>query len=470
MGKSKWPIYFLLLLLFAACEADETGDVAPAELIRAVTVAVQPDNVLRVEVSLDFKKSVSYQIEYWKAGDESSVRTTKSSEPVTSDKCVLLLLKAQTEYNFRVMAHTGEQSVVSDVYKFTTGILPARIPLISLLNDQMAVQLPGYILLTRSNENPGSLILTDTEGTVVWYQLLDKVLSVATFDAKTNTIACIVGKHPTHPYAGNEVLVMDLYGNVLLHKEIPELFPHHEIRRLSNGDLLMVHYTPEKFDLSVQGGGKEETVYGDGLLVMDMSGKIKWEWDCFGEMNPADDPKIMENIEQLNFRYCDDWLHANSADMDEDGNFYITFNWLSQLWKVDAKTKKVLYRLGTGGNVELPSNGYMEGTHCVSALSKNQVLLFDNGMQSHKSRGLLFTIDEATRRAKLTRNIILPSEYSSQYQGSVTFITDNLFMFGPTFSSAVLFTDAEGTILRTIKTMNQSYRAGYVAKISLVDE
>lgn len=464
--KIKTLLYLVLALALTACSKEDTGDVTAAELIRSITAAPQSENALRVDIHLDFKKAVSYQIEYWKAGEEASAQTTPLSEPVTSDKCTLILLKAHSEYNFRIHARTDNQTTESDVYKFTTSPLPSSVPTASLLNDKMEKQLSGYILLMR-NDKPGVITLTDTEGEVMWYHIFNTSASVASFDPHTNTLSCILGNNPNNPFAGTEIIVMDLYGNTLLRKDVTDLYIHHEIRRLPNGDLMMVHFTPKTFDLTAQGGGKAETVFGDGIIVMDIKGNIKWEWDCFTEMNPAEDPKIMDKIEMLNMTYCQDWLHVNSADMDEEGNFYITSNWLSEMWKIDAKTKKVVYRLGTKGNVDLPQNSFMEGVHCVSARSKGQVLVFDNGMKSHRSRGLLFTVNETTRKAELTNNITLPSEYSSMYMGSVRIINDNLYIFGPTLSNAVLFTDAKGNILRTLKTTSQSYRAEYIPPINL---
>lgn len=457
---------FLLTLAFAACNEEEGGEVTPAELIRSIKVAAQNDNALRIDVHLEFKKEASYQIEYWKAGDETSGRLTQFSAPVTSDKCTLVLLKAQSDYNFRVHVRAGAQSTSSDIYKFTTGVIAARVPVPSLLEDKIAQPLPGYLLLTK-NDKPGVVIMTDTEGEVVWYQLFEAPIRVATFDALTNTISCIIGPNSIQPFAGSRIFVMDLYGKVLLDKNVEALTPHHEIKRLPDGDFLLVRFVAQKFDLTAQGGGKEETVFGDGLMVMDIQGNIKWEWDCFGEMNPADDPNIMGKIEMLQMNYRDDWLHANSADRDEEGNYYITFNWTSELWKIDGKTKKVIYRLGKKGNVDMPQEAYMEGVHCVTALSKNQVLVFDNGQQTHLSRGLTFTVNDASRKAELTHNITLPSEYGSPFQGSVERISEDLYLFGPTMSNSILFMNAQGDILRSFKTMSQTYRTQYIAKIEL---
>ena len=464
----KKRIVYLLLLALAlvACNEDEGGAVAPAELIRSITVGAQNENALRMEIHLEFKKEVSYQIEYWKAGDETASRLSHVSAPVTSDKCTLVLLRAQSDYNFRVHVRAGTQSSSSDVYKFTTGVIAARVPVPSLFEDKITQPLPGYLLLTK-NDKPGVVIMTDTEGEVVWYQLFEEPIRVATFDALTNTVSCIIGPNSIQPFAGSRMFVMDLYGKVLLDKNVESLTPHHEIKRLPDGDFLLVRFVAKKFDLTAQGGGKEETVFGDGLMVMDIQGNIKWEWDCFGEVNPADDPNIMGKIEMLQMNYRDDWSHANSADRDEEGNYYITFNWSSELWKIDGKTKKVIYRLGKNGNVDMPQEAYMEGIHCVTALSRNQVLVFDNGQQTHLSRGLTFTVNDVSRKAELAHSITLPSEYGSPFQGSVERISEDLYLFGPTMSNSILFMSAQGDILRSFKTMSQTYRTQYIAKIEL---
>lgn len=36
---------------------------------------------------------------------------------------------------------------------------------------------------------------------------------------------------------------------------------------------------------------------------------------------------------------------------DKEGYFYMSFNWLNEVWKIDPKSGKVIYRLG--GKVEM---------------------------------------------------------------------------------------------------------------------
>ena len=92
------------------------------------------------------------------------------------------------------------------------------------------------------------------------------------------------------------MVVMDLTGKKLLDKVFDKFYAHHDIRRMPDGNLILVNYTPKTFDLTERGGSKEETVWGDGYTIFDMEGNKLEEWDCFGELHPADDPNIMEMV------------------------------------------------------------------------------------------------------------------------------------------------------------------------------
>ena len=458
----------MLLLAFVACSDEPEGEVAPTELIRSIQVSPQSDNVLRMDVNIEFKQGVNYQIEYWKNDDETSKKTTVLAESDGSATSTLVLLEPETQYTFKVQASTGSASTVSDEYKFTTASLPAGVPVYSMPINKLEESLPGYILLMKT-DRPGYITMVDTEGNVVWYQNMEKAVRVANFDEKTNTICCIIGAYAEKDYTGNEMVVMDLTGKKLLDKVFDKFYAHHDIRRMPDGNLILVNYTPKTFDLTERGGSKEETVWGDGYTIFDMEGNKLEEWDCFGELHPADDPNIMEMVPVTSVLenpiwYKDDWLHANSVNFDSEGNIYMSFNWRSELWKIERSTGKVLYRVGKDGNVDMPEMGYANGMHCVEPLKPDEVLVFDNGISSHLSRALIYAVDEKSRKADVTMEVTL-TEYSSSYMSNVQILKENLLMFGSTQTSTVVFTDKKGTVLRTILGLHQSYRSVYIPKI-----
>lgn len=460
----------VLLVVLSACESEEKGDVKPAEVIKSIQTGVRSDNALRVDVEIDFKQQVEFYIEYWKSGAENSKKSTTPAEGFNSTTATLIMLEPNTEYTFKVIASNQSVSTVSDAYTFTTQQLPSSVPVYSIQKNATDKEIPGYVMQIRMDK-PGYITLTNSEGTIVWYQNMGKAVKVANFDPKTNTFAVILGDHPAKDYTGDWITVMDLFGNIQLDRESRELYPHHDIRRLPNGDLIVVNYVPKPFDLTEWGGSETEMVWGDGYTIMDTKGNIKTQWDCFVEMDPADDPHIMEMVAITStlenpLYYKDDWLHANSLNIDADGNFYMTFNWLNQLWKINPQTGKVDYRVGINGNIDLPEEGLTQGIHTAMPLNPDKILVLDNGMMKQSTRALIYEIDKESKKAIVTMKVGLPAELSSPYMSSATIIGDNLLMFGSSFACAVIYTDFDGNILRTITSQHQSYRAEYISEIN----
>lgn len=471
--KNFYLLFILILCSFitSSCSSDDNnGSVDASKLISAVTSKQNANNTLREDIEINFKSPTSYQIEYWPSGDEKSKQTTEQSEAKTSDKCTLIFLKAETEYSFRIIAQAGNQNTVSDTYKFTTGSLPSSLPSVYELDDKMTQELDGYIMVLDGNKNPSSLIITNTKGETVWYHIFNKVFTVATFDPKTHTIVCLTGNKPSAGVVAKRgIVVFDLFDKELANIET-SLMVHNEVKLLPNGDILMVELVPKDYDLTVYGGSKNQTVYGEGLVVMGQDGKVKWQWDCFSEIDPRDDEHIMDVNNILNLHYYEDWLHANSAAMDEEGNYYITLFWTNQMWKIDGKTKKVIYKLGENGDFNLSSDDMSGGMHCVTALSKSKILLFDNGLKTHISRGLIYDIDETAKKATASTKLVMPSEYSSQFTGSITQVNDDMYMLCGSLSSTLVFMDTKGNMVRTLKTSNQPYRSQYIKDFDLYEK
>lgn len=449
----------ILIGLFVLCgcsDENKEGKVAPAELIKSVDVRASDTNALRMNVTLEFKKDVRYQIEYWKAEDLKTVHKTELSAKLKSDNKTLIFLEASSEYNFRVLVTTETEHAESKTYTFRTGNLPGNIHTYNVVLDEMTTELNGYVLVSK-RDAPGFMTLIDTKGNIVWYESIPAGVRVVNFDSRNNTFTAITGTSKTKGFAGNGILVIDLYGNRILDKDISEIYPHHDSRLLPNGDIILVNYVPETYDLSRYGGSTEETVWGDGYTVMDIKGNIKYQWSVFDEISPLDDPNVMTTKE--------DWVHANAVNYDEAGNYYMTFNHLSQLWKIDPNTGKVLYRLGPGGNVDMPEIDYANGIHTPYLLAEDKIELFDNGKSRGYSRMLVYDVNESVKKATATLKVNFPNEYSSQFRSNAKRIKDDLIIFGSSGASAIIFTNLEGKPLRIISTTYSPYRAEYIEEI-----
>lgn len=448
----------LILAGAVSCNRDD-GEISPGEVFKSVDVKVADDNALRMEVAIEFKKSASYEIEYWKEEAPEKRFRTRSREAAGAETAKLILLEPDTRYLFRIHARCGDGYTSTDTYAFRSGMLPGNIPECTLSKDDLQDDPAGYILMCKRDE-PGFITLCDTRGTIVWYESVPKGVRVATYDPDTGTILAIVGSSPLKSYAGTGILMLDLAGNRLLEKEIVEMHPHHDIRRMPDGNIILVNYVPKTFDLSACGGSSEETVWGDGYSILDPQGNVLESWDCFAELDPREDPNIMKTK--------GDWLHANAVNYDSEGNLYMTFNKISQLWRIDPDNGNVLYRVGADGNVDIDERFIPDGLHSPYPLDRDRVLVLDNGKSGgdRLTRALIYEIDPTAMSATASLEVPLPAEYGSQNRSNACFIDDHLMLFGSSGAKAAIFTDLDGNVKRVIQCDFLPYRAEYIQNLT----
>jgi len=444
-------------------DSDDTTPTTGSITINSFSASISSTNAIRAEIQTSFSETTNYKIEYWETKDETTKRTTKSYEGGSASSATLIILKPETEYSY-CLIYDGDKK--SEIKTFKTLAAPVAIPKHDLYIDEIEEAFPGY-LLSYNRNTPGSVYLMDTKGNLVWYESVKEGVLVANLDVKTNRIYMLTGPtSQTYAYNGQYVKVIDLFGNIILSKDlttIPELADrqiHHECRPLPDGNIIMVSYVDREFDLRSQGGTEHTMVKGDGYVIMNIEGNITKLWDCFDEMNPADDPNIMSNTT--------DWLHANSINYDSDGNYYMTFNTISQLWKIDPQSGEVKYRVGKNGTVDIPEEGNANGMHCANPQSPDQVLIIDNARnESEGSRAIMYKVNESQKTADIIINSELPQEYSSPNRSNVQKIGNDRLIFGSGTARLILFTDNQpkATVLRAISTPQIFYRVEYIPAI-----
>jgi len=466
MEKIKMRFCLLVAILSViSCSDNDNNDTLPAGevSIKSFSASISSSNALRADVQINFTEATNYKIEYWETHNEATKRTTNNYEGTASSSATLIILRPETEYSYCIIYDNNKKS---EVRTFTTLTAPVAIPKHDLYIDDIEGDFPGY-LLSYNRNTPGSVYLMDTKGNLVWYELIKEGVLVANLDTKTNRIYMLTGPtSQTYAYNGQYVKVIDLLGNIILSKDlttIPELADrqiHHECRPLPDGSIIMVSYVDREFDLRMQGGTEHETVKGDGYVIMNIEGNVTKLWDCFDEMNPADDPNIMSNLT--------DWLHANSINFDSQGNYYMTFNTISQLWKIDPGTGGVVYRVGKNGTVSIPDEGIANGMHCANPQSPDEVLIIDNARNENEgSRAIMYKVNESLMSADIAINSELPQEYSSPNRSNVQKIAEDMLIFGSGTARLILFTDSQpkATVLRAISTPQIFYRVEYISSI-----
>jgi len=315
----------------------------------------------------------------------------------------------------------------------------------------------GYVMLYR-RDLPGLLFIMNARGEIAWYHKVDSAgFKVATFTSRGTILALLAPLSFPTSY-GNEILELSLAGDTLLHLKKGEngfdKTIHHELLYNPSGQLVTLTLEDRPFDLSRVGGSKNDTVRGDGILVMDRKGNKIWEWSVFDVFDPLEDPHIVKDK--------GDWLHANSLSFDNDGNYLVSFYRTGQIWKIDARTGKLIWKFGRGKDFRLQSGDWFTESHTVYKANNDELVLFENGTRNNISRVLTYRLDEPARTATLKDKIVLPVNMYTERMGSAYSIDDSVVLVCSAQAGNVALMDHQAHILWRLRTGFIPYRAAFI--------
>lgn len=444
----------------ASCSDDENGSDKAA--VVSVEISSDASNALRYPVQIITTTDCEVSVSYWPAAAPAKERVTKAVQTsgMKADITVMFVT-ADTDYLFAVNLNGVRQS---GTYDFHTSKLPAEVPTYTVAEDNGGAPTKGYILQWQASK-PGYYTFCDMDGNVVWYQLVNQDPRNGFYNPEDHMLYGTLGYNRNFvPNKSDrfvdKVFSMDLYGNydiMLSAAEEPLKYSHHEFRLLPDGNLILVRNYLKNFDLTEFGFGDNEVVYGDGYIVVDRTGKEIARWDNFEEYTPYNSNNLIMEDGRIN-----DFLHCNSVNYDSEGNYYLTFNRAQQLWKVDPRTGKVLYRLGVNGNVSIPEDAMPQGAHAAEPLAPDKVMIVDNGEKRGYTRTIIYDIDPVAMTATVSNEIHYPQIYSSINRSNSELLPDGkTVMFSSTMGRACVFTDMQGKILKVITREGISYRGHY---------
>lgn len=455
--------YFILILAaFISLQGCSRKEDNFAYWAKEVNVSIT-DNSLRAQITTTFKESCSYRIRYWEnARGERCARTTSMQTGLKGENtCTLIFLYPETHYTFEIIV---EDRAVSKRVEFLTGSLPPDVPSYSVdYSSTDDEPLTGYLLQWNAN-NPGYVTFCDYDGKVVWYQSFGEGIRTAHYNPHTGKLAVMAGfkygvNDRNFQRLVSEVFVCDLYGHTFFRRKAAEGFLphlHHEFKTTDDGKMLFVSNFIKAFDLRSRGASTESTdVWGDGFYLCSEDGKVEKSWDCFAEL----DPIATDYLDPV--KTATDYIHANSVEIDSNGDYYMTFNRISELWKIDGNTGDVIYRLGVHGNVSLDGDFPSGGLHAAVALEPDLIMCYANGRDKGYSEGVVYQIDLVAKTATYRTRIVLPAEYSSKDRSNMQKIGDDLYFMNSTVCGKAIFVNGSGEIRRVISRSGISYRAYY---------
>lgn len=320
----------------------------------------------------------------------------------------------------------------------------------------------GYILLSQRDE-PGVLYLLNTQGGVVWYhQVKGTGFKTAHFTAH-QTLLCILGNKEYATSYGNQIMELSLHGDTLLNLQKGQADftanAHHEVLLNPDNNIVLLNTVERTVDLTARGGSVRDTVRSDGILVMDRKGHKLWEWTVFDALDPTADKDIMSSRM--------DWMHANSLSYDKDGNYLISFYNNGQIWKLDARSGKVIWKFGRNGDFSFPDSAAFDMGHAVHMNAENDLMLFDNGVSRQQSQTLAFHLDEGAKTASVTLRTPIPAYLFNDRMGSAYLVDHHTILQCCSKRNTVLLTDRQGTPLWRLRCNFIPYRAEFIPRDQL---
>lgn len=437
-----------------------------------------------VKVVLNTEEQV--YVRYWKEGSGKKWRTPSMPKQKEHD-IRLLLLDTDATYHFQVVVdkifdisskemtfHTRKQSPWLE-----HNWIKADQP-----HDASALD-SGLVMLCNARL-PGYIAMVDGHGAIRWYWQIDDIgVRSATLTPRGTLLAMLrppmkdVIDDTPKPEAdslremekpirrgalgfagGTSVAEIDLTGKILWRINMDTVdggrhkIIHHDVRMDKQGNIVLLTRNQKVFDMTRVGGNGIDTLGGDGILVIDQTGKKVWEWDVWEKWDMEHDTLLKS------FAY--DRFHMNALNFDSDSNYLVSVAIEDQIWKVNKQTGDIMWKLGKNGDFKMDTALYFSFQHSVHINPQGELMLFDNSLWKKQSGAVSFNLDTVSWTATARIKAMLPpSKYTSR-MGSAYVLPNNLLLQCSSKTGAVMVTDRQGKILWELNCYFVPYRAEYI--------
>lgn len=296
---------------------------------------------------------------------------------------------------------------------------------------------PGYLVVAPRVENgASSAMIVDNNGDAVWAYLPD-VLDYQVLDVRVQqyqgspVVTWWEGASPLGYGYGHFVMVDSSYqqvarvqvGNGFYGGDI------HEFLLTDRGTALVLIYHPIFWDLTPVGGVADGAAHDGILQEIDIeTGRVYFEWHSLDHV--AIDETHREPQEGVTL----DYFHANSGEIDTEGNYLVSARHTDAIYKVDGGTGEVIWRLnGAQSDFEMGEGTPFRLQHDARVHPDGYLSLFDNATENAdsgiQSRGMVLDLDEEEMTATLVREYLHPEEIVSVSQANTQVLPNgNVFV------------------------------------------
>jgi hypothetical protein len=329
-------------------------------------------------------------------------------------------------YQILILSLLGCKLYASDICPSDT--IPPYFPdITTFTTDETA---PGFIYYT-SFVSPYQLAILDQSGAPVYFN--DQLTgSYSNFRYQNENLYTFCDQF-NHMY-----IAMDSnYTLIDTFKMSPEYeTDFHDIQITSSGNVILMAYDTRLVDMSqiVPGGHPEANVEGLVLQELDPNDNVVFEWQSWDHFEITDGISIGPNPIDFTDAFIP-YVHCNSIEIDQDGNWIISSRHMSEVTKINRQTGDIIWRMGGLNNeftfVNDPFNGFTD-QHDARRLENGNLLIFDNGINhdTPTTRVIEYDLDEVNKIATLVWSYENPDGEITQNSGTAQRLDNgNTFIF-----------------------------------------
>jgi hypothetical protein len=360
-----------------------------------------------------------------------------------------------------------------DVQRFRSrpDLLPAAVE----VDIDKAGQSSGLVLMD-SHTGPGDQgpMILDGQGNLVWFRPVSKGPRAP--KRAMNLRAQLWKGEPVLTWWEGDVVAAHGEGEYVLaspsYEELTRVRAAngysgdlHEFLLTPNGTALFTCYGLGHGDLSAYGGKPDGAYfYGVAQEVEVSTGKVVFEWRSDEHIGLDESYAPVADYGPGPW----DYFHINSLGLTDDGHLLVCARNTWCVYKVDRGSGKVIWRLGgKRTDFSFGPGAHFAWQHDANEQPGGLLTVFDNGAGEYRtepqSRGLVLSLDEASREVKLEREFLHPGPpLLAAALGSVQLLAEGHVFVGWGAQGAFTEYAADGAALldgRLAGRGSQSYRA-----------
>ncbi len=236
----------------------------------------------------------------------------------------------------------------------------------------------------------------------------------------------------------------------------------HEFRIQKNGHHYLLGLSQSTEDLTEVGGVGDAQIQGGVIQAFDSSGNLIFEW------RGIDHYRVEDDVEPGDLTQSSiDFQHANSIDVDSNGNYLISNRNLSEITKIDGGTGNIIWRFGGKQNQFTLAGDTLgiSAQHFARWQKNGDILLFDNGVyhSTPESRAVEYYLDTTTMTATMKWEYRHDPPLFSDVMGNAERLRNgNTFIgWGSNVTVSATEVDSNGNVVyeMTLPGGDNSYRA-----------